>query len=306
MENDKSKVLVIVVTYNAIKWLKYCFDSIYNSTLPLDVMVVDNGSNDGTQECIMRDYPNSILYQSKQNLGFGRANNLGLQYALEHNYDYVYLLNQDAWLKPNTLEVLININRKYPEFGILSPFQLQGNEQNMDVNFASSVCSYFSNNHFINDLYFSRLKEVYEVSDVMAAHWLISKDCIRKVGGFSPTFPHYGEDNNYADRAIYHGFKLGIVPIAVAVHDRESRKISKENEIYKTYTISLMRLSNIYKVDNRPLFHLIFHMLYFAFKYNSMKPISYMFRILRNYRLIKSNNEVSKKECAFLIPCYSK
>ena len=56
---------------------------------------------------------------------------------------------------------------------------------------------------FANDLATGELKDVYEVKFVQAAHWLISRECLERVGGFSPSFPHYGEDNNFCNRAQY-------------------------------------------------------------------------------------------------------
>ena len=75
------------------------------------------------------------------------------------------------------------------------------------------------------------MEEVYEVPFVMAAHWLISRDCLRATGGFSPTFAHYGEDDNYIQRAIYHGYKIGYSPKALAVHDRENRKTALRKRV---------------------------------------------------------------------------
>ena len=135
-----------------MRWIDRCLQSVLDSSVPADIYVIDNGSTDHTQEYIQKHYPQVMFVQSKENLGFGRANNIGLQYALQKFYDYVYLLNQDAWLMPDTLEKLIAVNRKFPEYGVLSPFQLQGNGQNIDVNFVSGVCAYQSNSRLINDL----------------------------------------------------------------------------------------------------------------------------------------------------------
>ena len=79
----KTDLLVIIVTYNAMKWVDRCFDSLIDSTYPNDVFVVDNGSTDGTQDYIKSKYPNVIFVQSGENLGFGKANNLGFKYAIE-------------------------------------------------------------------------------------------------------------------------------------------------------------------------------------------------------------------------------
>lgn len=295
-----NKVLVIVVTYNAMQWVDRCLNSIFSSSIPLDVYIVDNGSTDGSQDYIKSHYSTILFYQSRKNLGFGRANNIGMQYAIDNDYDYAYLLNQDAWLMPDTIEELISIHKENSCYGILSPFQLQANMQHLDTNFALWVCSWESNKFLLDDLFFHNRKSVYSVPMVMAAHWLISKDCLKLVGGFSPTFPHYGEDNNYTNRVWYHGYKVGIVPSAIAVHDREFRKETKEKDLYITYITNLSRMSYIYCPEQNPMFRMSMRMLMAVMRFSSLKPIAYYFRIWREYRNIKRNIEISKGKCAFL------
>ena len=82
------KLLVIIVTYNAMQWAERCFSSLRNSIVRPDVFVVDNGSTDGTQIFVKEHYPDVMFHQSEENLGFGNANNMGLQHALDYNYDY--------------------------------------------------------------------------------------------------------------------------------------------------------------------------------------------------------------------------
>lgn len=240
------KTLTIIVTFNAMPWIEMCLDSLRRSTITPDFFIIDNGSTDGTQQFIREKFPDAELIQSNENLGFGRANNIGFQKALDEGYDYVYLLNQDAWVMPDTINTLIDIHKRNPEYGVLSPMQLQANEKHFDNNFLCNVLklAQCGSNTFEEDLFFNRLKEVYDVNFVMAAHWLISRKCIETVGGFSPTFPHYGEDDNYLQRCQYWGFKIGIVPIAKAVHDRENRKYSDVRHQYiSKYIEALKRAS---------------------------------------------------------------
>lgn len=238
------KILVIVVTYNAMPWIERCLGNLRSSSIKPDIFVVDNGSSDGTQNYIRVHFPEVLFYQSKDNLGFGKANNIGLQYALVNGYDYSYLLNQDAWVFPNTLEKLIDISKRHPEYGILSPMQMEANMEHLDTNFKKNVCKWQSSPNLLDDLYLQKKKEVIPVYSVMAAHWLVTSDCLMKTGGFSPSFPHYGEDDNYQHRAIYHGFKIGIVPSLQVVHDREKRKTTKQQTIYMQYIYCLRLLSN--------------------------------------------------------------
>lgn len=295
-----NSVLVIIVTYNGMQWLDRCLSSVYKSSVPLDVIVIDNGSTDGTQSYVNDKYRQVKLVQSLENLGFGRANNIGLQYALDYDYDYVYLLNQDAWIMPDTISKLISMHRKYPVYGILSPFQLQANMEYLDKNFVSGVCSYPSNSYLFDDLYFNRLKDVYTVPTVMAAHWLISRKCFQQVGGFSPTFPHYGEDDNYANRTLYHGFKVGIVPTAIAVHDRENRKETKQQLIYREYIGWLVLLSNIHNRSahvKRRLFGRLFLQI---ISFRSLAPLRYFYCMVINISKVKNNMHISESKCAFM------
>ena len=102
-----AKVLVVIVTYNALKWIQKCLRSVEKSTLQADVLVVDNGSTDGTLPLIRTDFPRTRIIETGENLGFGAANNRGLRIAHDECYDFAYLLNQDAWLEKDTLEKLV-------------------------------------------------------------------------------------------------------------------------------------------------------------------------------------------------------
>lgn len=288
-----------------MKWIDKSFPSVFaqnkkEPNIQIDIFVVDNGSKDGTQEYIKTNYPQSILYESSNNLGFGKANNLGFQYALDNNYNYVYLLNQDAWLKENTISELIKIHQKYPSYGILSPFQFEANEKRLDKSFLCNVCTYDANPNLLNDFYFNNHSEVYSVPDVMAAHWLISKECIQKVGGFSPTFPHYGEDNNLENRCLFHGFQIGIVPHIKAIHDREHRIEKKEKTYYMMYIMQLRILSDIYNNQSPSFLKSICILIYRSIKFKSLSLVKYAVRILLEYQSIKYNRKETYKLGAFL------
>lgn len=296
------RILIIIVTYNAQKWISRCLDSIKTSSIETEVFIVDNGSTDGTQEFIKKHFPEVEFIQSMKNLGFGKANNIGLQKALDEKYDYVYLLNQDAWVMPDTIQTLINVHRIHPEYGVLSPMQLQANENHFDQNFLQNVIrkAQTGNDCLEEDLYFGKLKEVYEVNFVMAAHWLISRKCLETVGGFSPTFPHYGEDDNYLQRCQYWGLKAGVVPSARAVHDRENRKSTEEKQQYIFRYIEALKRSsqpfNVMHVDKYIKAYLRGGILG-----RDKYMLKYAIRLFSERKSIVANREISiAKPCAFL------
>lgn len=105
--NDVS-CYVIVVTYNGKKWYDRCLNSLFNSSIFINVIVVDNKSNDGSVAYIKHKWPQVTIIENSENVGFAAANNIGFKFAFENGADYFFLLNQDAWVEYNTIEKLLN------------------------------------------------------------------------------------------------------------------------------------------------------------------------------------------------------
>ena len=213
------KVFVIVVTYKGHEWYDQCFRSLRASTVPVRVIAVDNASRDGSVEFIREHFPEVHLICSEVNLGFGRANNLGIRYALDNECDYVFLLNQDAWVEPDTLRSLIEVHKKNIDYGVLSPMHL--NKEKNHLNFMMEEGH--GKMELVSDLYLGIVRDVYDISYVNAAGWLIPRTTLMKIGGFCPAIFHYGEDDDYLNRLKYHKIKVGLCPAARIVHDSKHR-----------------------------------------------------------------------------------
>jgi len=225
------KVLSIIVSYNFEHWLHKCIGSILNSTVPTDVMVIDNNSNDNTIHIIEEQYPSVQLVRNKVNLGFGQANNIALCKAAEMGYDYVFLVNQDAWIKEDCIEQLLKIYAS--DIGIVSPIHKDGTGKNIDKGFKEYI------QHFrVED----NLKVVKFVN---AAFWLIPVGVIKRVGYFSPIFYHYGEDKDFANRINFHGLKIVFVDDAIAFHDRQNRPFNRQAYLKSEFVYFLTEYCNI-------------------------------------------------------------
>jgi len=216
-------IFAIIVTYNGKKWYDRCFGSLRQSTIPVHTVVIDNASSDGSAAYIREHFPEMTLIESNENLGFAKANNIGMRHAMNHGADFVFLLNQDAWLvQPDVFAKLVEVSEKNPEFALLSPMQLYGSGEK--IVFESKI--YGARNEkddWISDSYFNRLKDLYEVQFVCAASWFLPVNTLKTIGGFDPLFYHNGEDDNYLQRIHYHGFKVGICPKVNVCHDIEGR-----------------------------------------------------------------------------------
>lgn len=233
------KVSVIIVTYNGMKWIEECLNSILNSSVSAEIIIIDNCSTDNTVQFIKSNFKGVMLIEQKENLGFGKANNIGMSLALYNNSDFVFLLNQDVCVLPNSIEVLIDVAQKKLDYGIISPIQLDYSGEFLEEYFFRFVSkgkglSFFSD--FVLD---KEIKEIYDTDFVQAATWLIPSNTLKKIGGFDPIFFHYGEDNNYCQRVLYHGLKIGIASKSFIRHDAtQHEKVIEElfsNKYFKTF-----------------------------------------------------------------------
>jgi GT2 family glycosyltransferase len=212
-------IYTIVVTFNGANWIRKCLDSLLSSTIKTEVLIVDNCSTDDTLRIIEEEYPTIKIIENHANLGFGQANNLGFEVASKYDPEYFLLLNQDAWLEPDTLEKLIEAAKKNQDHYILSPLHLNANGSDLDFNFIYHLAK--DGETIIREKYsFNDSRELVDVTFINAAIWLLPGDCIKQVGMFDPLFYHYGEDNDYASRVRYHGYKIGVIPQAVGFHGR--------------------------------------------------------------------------------------
>lgn len=221
-----TKVFVVIVTYNGHQWYDRCFQSLRHSLIPVQTIVVDNASTDGSVDYINDKYKEVYTIPLPRNIGFGQANNRGIRYALNQGCDYVFLLNQDAWVEENTISRLVGFHQNNKEYGILSPIHLTPDWNCIEKGLLTYLDDFKTTDRTLfEDLYFNRIKDIYESSYINAAAWLLPRKTLTTVGGFDPIFFQYGEDDNYIRRVIYHGFKIGICPMARMVHDCDNRGV---------------------------------------------------------------------------------
>lgn len=232
------KILVIIVSYNFERWIDRCLGSLRQSEQQADVIVVDNASQDHTAQLIESRYPEVRLIKSKENLGFGRANNIGMKIALEEGYDAVFLLNQDAWIDGKVLGTLAALSRKYPRYGILSPLHLTGSGDKPEQGFAG-----YAGLKSLQEA--DNRQELIPLSFVNAAFWMIPTSVLRQTGGFCPLFYHYGEDVDFVNRLRHSGYLVGYSPVVFGCHDREHRTVSREAWLRSEQIYLLTEYANI-------------------------------------------------------------
>jgi GT2 family glycosyltransferase len=214
---------IIIVNYNTKDLTLACIDSILkcNPRLLYEIIVVDNGSTDGSQE-VFQELNNStklrfILHQ--KNLGFSKGNNSGIKKAIGQ---YILLLNSDTLIKRGALEELYEFAKHTPYVGAVGPRLL-----NEDGSIQPSVYNlptikrafqhYWLGKKVYEKFAPKGLKPV-EVEALVAAAFLITPQAIRKVGLLDEKYFMYFEDLDYCRKILTAGFKIYYIPTAEVVH----------------------------------------------------------------------------------------
>lgn len=213
----QSKILTIIVTYNGSQWIEKCINSLLQSITVSDILLIDNASKDDTVQLVTQKFPTVQCIVLKNNEGFGQANNIGLKIAEAKNYDFAFLINQDAWVAADCLQLMLAVANANKQLGIISPFHWSYDGSTEEQYFKDFVLSQYSIG-YMQDKSKGTIKEWYYASFVHAAAWLLPIRIVRKVGGFDPLFFYTGEDNDFVQRLQHKGLKIGFVPAAKFYH----------------------------------------------------------------------------------------
>jgi GT2 family glycosyltransferase len=162
-----------------------------------------------------------------------------------------FLLNQDGWVERDTIEKLVVHQRENREYAVLSPLHLNGQGNALDFEFSTYIippkCPGLYSDFSLNNI----KDRIYKVDFVNSAAWLLSRECIEKVGGFNPSFFQYGDDDNYIHRVHYFGFEVGVYPLSKIFHDRENRgKGIYDEPMQRFKRINILKYSNPFRKDN--------------------------------------------------------
>jgi GT2 family glycosyltransferase len=227
----KKNLSICIVTYNARDWLVGCLDSIQENTqlTSLEIIVVDNGSEDGIEELLERDYPQVVFIGNKSNQGYTRPMNQGLQAA---HGEYLMQLNPDTKVLPGGIDKLVSYMEGNPKIGICGPKVL-----NRDGTFQKqcrrgeprpvAMISYFLrlSRLFPNSKFFGGYLLEYEDEDatievdaLSGSCMLIRRQVIEEIGYLDEQFFAYQEDTDFCSRARQAGWKVYYYPGAQIIH----------------------------------------------------------------------------------------
>ncbi len=214
------KIVVVVPNWNGIDMIEECLRSLEAQTIEHAVIVVDNGSTDGSNSLIHHKFPHVELLEFSDNAGFAGGVNRGIRPALERGVDYIALLNNDAVADSRWLESLVGALESEPKAGAVA-----AKIQTQDGKRLDSTGDFYS----IWGLPFPRgrgevdggqydsagSREVFAVSGGAS---LYRAEMLRQIGLFDELFFAYYEDVDLGFRAQLAGWKMIYEPKAVVRH----------------------------------------------------------------------------------------
>lgn len=235
--NQQTKVAidvsVILVNYNTLALTTLCLNSIYGQTenIRMEVLVVDNNSNDGSQEVIRNSFPQVQLIENSENIGFGRANNVGLAHA---KGKYIFFLNTDTVLLNNAVKILFDFVENHLSLaigavgGVLldgngTPTHSSGHFMKLGEPIEHQLLGFFTKKHVFSNFQkemglYSNTKPYVEVDYVTGADLFISRAILDEMGGFDPNFFMYFEESDLQFRMHTKGYRNYIIQGPEIIH----------------------------------------------------------------------------------------
>ncbi len=246
---------IVIVNYNTRDDLARCLDSIAasNGRYAYAVVVVDNGSQDGSAELVRSGYPWARLIVSERNGGYAYANNLGLRllgYGTGNGTTelprYALLLNPDTILPPDALDAMLAYLDAHPEAGVAGP-RLVRRDGSLDRacrrGFPTPSVSFYHitglSKLFPHSPRFGRYNMTYldehvetEVDAVVGAFMLMRSEALEQAGLLDESFFMYGEDLDLCYRIKQRGWQVRYVPQVTVLHVKGAS--SRKNSLQAT------------------------------------------------------------------------
>lgn len=214
----KPTVSIVVVNHNGRKWLEGCFESIRAQEYRnLEVILVDNGSSDGSAEMIRSSYPEVKIIESPENLGFAGGCNAGMHSS---SGDFLLLLNNDARLEADFLDPLLGAFDEIERLGVVQPRIVLLDDparlHQCGHFWTDSACLYYYG--FGKSAGLPAYNSPFPVFACTGAAMLIKREVLEEVGLFDEDFWCYYEDIDFCHRAWLAGYECWYYPLATARH----------------------------------------------------------------------------------------
>jgi len=268
------KLSVIIVNYNVKYFLEQCLYSVIkaNKGLGIEVFVVDNNSVDGSVKMVMDKFPEVIIIENKENLGFSKANNQAMLLA---KGEYVLLLNPDTVVEDDTFTKVIQFMDSHPEAGGLGVKMIDGkgkflpeSKRGLPTPTVAFYKVFGLSRLFPKSKIFAKYHlgyldkdQVHSIDILAGAFMLIRKETLDKTGYLDETFFMYGEDIDLSYRILKAGYKNYYFPETRIIHYKgESTKKSSINYVLVFYNAMIIFAKKHFSQKNAKLFSFLINL----------------------------------------------
>lgn len=238
----KMDVSIVIVNWNTKELLLNCLRSIDDTTLNLniEVIVVDNGSLDGSSKAVKENFPQIKLIENTDNKGFAKANNQAIAIASGR---YILLLNSDAILTDGSLNGLVTFMDKTPAAAVAACQYLNpdGSKQNSFDNFPT-LATELLNKSLLRTLFpgtYPSKKKVYhepmEVESVIGACMIVRADALKQVGLLDEDYFFFLEETDWCFRMHQAGWKIYHLPHINVYHLQGQSKEKNPSKAWIEY-----------------------------------------------------------------------
>jgi GT2 family glycosyltransferase len=223
-------ISVVIVSWNATDYLEECLASLFGLGLPwsTEVIVIDNASSDGSPEMVRQRFPEVVLIQNSDNLGFAKANNIGIRRCTGK---YVALVNSDVHVLRNCMEQLVEHLASNRRIGMVGPRIIggDGKHQNSYRGFPrlwNMFCRGLALDRLLPNVpLFSGYLLSYSVPEsptpveiLSGCFLVVRREALQAVGLLDEAFFIYGEDMDWCKRFWQAGWSVEFVPAAESIH----------------------------------------------------------------------------------------
>ncbi len=307
------KISVIVINYNSKQYLNDLFESLKETDYPENdwrVVFVDNNSSDDSLEYAKKLYPNAHFIENKRNTGFAEGNNIGAKWAMENDYDYIVLLNQDTIVSPNWLKAMLEDLESNPSYGAIMPKLMLHpkieyiNNLGVKIQFLG-----FGYGDHADEKDEGQLKEVAKINYCSGACVMLSTELIKKIGLFDNEMFMYLEDLDLGWKISLLGYYNVITPRTFIYHKYNFSRSTKMIHHFEKnrFVILLTNYRFLTFLLLLPMLIVMeFGMLFFALKNKWIKKklISYLYffkpstwiYIIKRKKHINNFRKVSDRE----------
>lgn len=272
------KLSVIIVNYNVEYFLEQCLYSVRKASkgIEMDVFVVDNNSVDGSNRMVREKFPEVILIENKENIGFSRANNQAIRLSTA---EYVLLLNPDTVVEDDTFQKVIQFMDQHPDAGALGVKMLDGKGKFLPESkrglptpmtafykiFGLSALFPRSKRFGRYHLGFLDKDKTAEIEIIAGAFMLMRKSVLDQTGLLDEAFFMYGEDIDLSYRITLAGFKNYYFPETRIIHYKgESTKKSSVNYVFVFYNAMIIFARKHFSSQRAQTFSVLIHIaIYF-------------------------------------------